>query len=124
MKECTIQPALLARTEIEWLLGNVKVSRTYEYRIKSYIKKKLKTFIDLEIPLLIEKGFIGITDLSKYTQNLRTNPQVKDHKNLQLPSEVLIQSQNMVGWKGCNTLVYVVHFRSIIWTTSSSLSTS
>lgn len=124
MKECTIQQALLTRTEIEWLLGNVKVPRTYEYTIKSYIKKKLKAFIDLEIPLLIEKRFIDITDLSKYTQNLRTDPQVKDHKNLQLPSEILIQSQNMVVWKGCHTLVYVIHFRSIIWKTSPSLSTS
>lgn len=34
MKDCTIQPALLIRTEIEWLLGNVKVSRTYEYNQK------------------------------------------------------------------------------------------
>ncbi len=99
-----IQPALLTRTEIEWLLNNVKISRAYEYRIKSDIRKKLKTFTELEIPLLIEKGIIHNFDLSVFTQNLRTNPQVNDHKNLLLPSNILIQSQNMVGRKECVTL--------------------
>jgi hypothetical protein len=100
MKECTIQPALLTRTEIEWLLGNVKVSRTYKYRIKSDIKKKLEIFTDLEIPLLIEKGFIDITDLSKYTQNLRTNPQMNNYDMPINSSYLQIPSQNMVGRKG------------------------
>ena len=74
-----VQPALLTRTEIQWLLGNVKISKTYEYRIKSDIRKKLKTFTELELPLLIEQGIIDNIDLSKYTQNLRTNPQTKDN---------------------------------------------
>ena len=76
MKRIHIQPALLTRTEIKWLLGNVKVSKPYEYRIKSDIKKKIKTFTDLELPLLIQKGFIDNGGLSKYTQNLSTNPQI------------------------------------------------
>jgi hypothetical protein len=71
-----IQPALLTRTEIEWLSNNVKVSKIYEYRIKSDIKKKLKTFTELEISLLVQKGFIDNIGLSKYTQNLMTNPQM------------------------------------------------
>ena len=50
-------------------------------RIKSDIKKKLKTFTESEIPLLIQNGFIDSFDLSKYTQNLRTNPQINDQKN-------------------------------------------
>jgi hypothetical protein len=54
MKRIHIQPALLTRTEIKWLLGNVKVSKPYEYRIKSDIKKKIKTFTDLELPLLLK----------------------------------------------------------------------
>ena len=78
MKESETHPALLTRTEIQWLLGKIKVSKPYEYRIKSDVKKKLKIFTELEIPLLIEKGIIDNSDLSKYTQNLMTNPQVNN----------------------------------------------
>ena len=95
-----VQPALLTRTEINWLLGNAKVSKTYEYRIRSDIKKKLKTFTELEMPMLIQKGIISNLHLSKYTQNLRTNPQSKLYNISQLPSDIEIQTQNMVGRKG------------------------
>lgn len=95
-----LQPAILTRTEIEWLLGKVKVSKPYEYRIKSDIRKKMKTFTDLELPLLIKHRIIDDTDLSKYAQNLRTNPQINnDHFpiNSSIPE---IQSKNMVGREG------------------------
>jgi hypothetical protein len=42
------------------------------------------------------------TDLRVFTQNLRTNPQVKDHNNLQLPPDFQFSSQNMVGREGFN----------------------
>ncbi|MFZ0656438.1 MAG: hypothetical protein WAM19_07325, partial [Nitrososphaeraceae archaeon] len=57
------------------MLNRIKVPKAYQYRIKSDIKKKLKTFTEWEIPLLIQKGMIANTDLSKYTQNLRISPQ-------------------------------------------------
>jgi hypothetical protein len=44
MKRIHIQPALLTRTEIKWLLGNVKVSKPYEYRI-AISGKKLKPLL-------------------------------------------------------------------------------
>ena len=44
--------ALLTSSEREWLYGRLKVSKAYEYRIKSDIKKKLHTFQQLELPLL------------------------------------------------------------------------
>ncbi len=44
--------------------------------------------------------YLANTDLSVFTQNLRTNPQTNDHNYTQLPSDILIQSQNMVGRKG------------------------
>jgi hypothetical protein len=59
------------------------VSKIYEYRIKSDIKKKLQTFQQLELPLLIEKGFIisdsidNNNNLSVYPQNLSANPQLQ-----------------------------------------------
>jgi hypothetical protein len=100
MKYFNFEPALLTKTETKWLLDKVDISKGYEYRIKSDIKKKLKVFTDLEIPLLIKKGIIANTDLSVFTQNLRTNPQNRVDKISQLTSINENRAQNMVGRKG------------------------
>ena len=52
-----IQPALLTRAEIDWLLGNKEVSKLYERKIRYSIKKKIETLTELEIPLLTHRGF-------------------------------------------------------------------
>jgi hypothetical protein len=68
--------ALLTRIEIEWLLGNAQVSKVYEYRIKSDIKRKLKTFQRLELPLLQKHGYtLDLLSLPTNPQNLSANPQ-------------------------------------------------
>ena len=48
--------ALLTRKERDWLLGKLDLSKSYEYRLKSTIKKKLQTFIHAELPLLFKSG--------------------------------------------------------------------
>ena len=48
----------------------------------------------------MKRRIIQNLDLSKYTQNLRTNPQTNDHNYAQLSSSIQIQSQNMVGREG------------------------
>ena len=54
-------PALLTKTELEWLNGNIQLSYAYQRKIKSDIKKKVRILQELELPLLIEKGFIPKT---------------------------------------------------------------
>jgi hypothetical protein len=54
----SFKPALLIKTELEWLHSKIQVSKPYEYWLRYNIKKKIKTLTDFEIPLLIEKGFI------------------------------------------------------------------
>jgi hypothetical protein len=51
--------ALLTRKERDWLLGKIDLSKSYEYRLKSSIKKKLQAFINLELPLLIKNNLIS-----------------------------------------------------------------
>ena len=63
--------ALLTKTELEWLLGKIQVSKVYEYRIKSDIKKKLQIFQQLELPLLMEKGFISPSNNNTSLLSLR-----------------------------------------------------
>ena len=55
-----VRLALLTKTEKEWLQGNAHLSYAYQRKIKSDIKKKLQTFQDFELPLLIEKGLISL----------------------------------------------------------------
>src|SRR5215213_9311991 len=53
-----IQPALLSKLELEWLLGKTsnlskKTKRDLRYRIN----KKVRIFLHTELPLLKERGF-------------------------------------------------------------------
>jgi hypothetical protein len=41
---------LFSQTEKEWLLGNAKISKGYERKVKSDIKKKIQTFQTIELP--------------------------------------------------------------------------
>ena len=54
----SFNPALLTKTELEWLNGNIHLSYAYQRKIKCDIKKKIRVLQELELPLLIEKGFI------------------------------------------------------------------
>jgi len=115
MKRIHIQPALLTRTEIKWLLGNVKVSKSYQYRIKSDIRKKIRNFTELELPLLLKQEIINGFDLSKFTQNLRISPQINILNDPTNSSNSQICAQNMVGRKGCVTIsVLKVGFKLVI----------
>ena len=70
--------ALLTKKERNWLLGSLgpNSSKSYEYKLKSSIKKKIQIFVDLELPLLIKNNYIipyepeslgtGLGDRSNY----------------------------------------------------------
>jgi hypothetical protein len=52
-----MQPALLTRSELEWLQGSKQVSAAYARQMRSRLYRKLDTFQNLELPLLIDHGF-------------------------------------------------------------------
>jgi hypothetical protein len=54
----TLNPALLSKTELQWLRDDIKVSKSFEYKIKSSIKKKVQTLTELELPLLVKNNFL------------------------------------------------------------------
>ena len=43
---------MLSKREREYLSGNLKLSKNYEYKITHSIRNKIKTFYQLELPLL------------------------------------------------------------------------
>jgi|SRR5918997_2255279 hypothetical protein len=52
----SFKPSLLTKTEIDWLSGKAHLSKTYEYKIKSIIKSKLRALYEFELPLILESG--------------------------------------------------------------------
>jgi hypothetical protein len=58
---------LLSKSEIQFLQGQKQVSKSYEYKLKSIIKKKVSNLMEKEIPL-INPLFtsINLTEFGKY----------------------------------------------------------
>lgn len=55
---------VLSKTELEYLQGRRSQFNTdYGYTIKCRLHRKLQQFIEQELPILIEKGYL--TDISK-----------------------------------------------------------
>src|SRR5215217_1770164 len=53
-----IQPALLTRAKLEWLLGKTSnLSKKTERDLRYRINKKVRIFLHTELPLLKERGF-------------------------------------------------------------------
>jgi hypothetical protein len=69
-----LNPVLLSKTEIQWLLGKIKVSKVFEYQLKSRIKKKVQSLMELELPLLVKTNFIDCYDGSQLGGDLDTGP--------------------------------------------------
>ncbi len=62
--------SLLSKTELEWLLGKKKLSGSFKRKIKSQIRKKLENFENCELPLLIEKGLISFSPVTKFSNDV------------------------------------------------------
>jgi hypothetical protein len=64
--------SLLSKSEIQYLQGQKQVSRSYEYKLRSMINKKVANLLDKEIPLL-SKLFpdVGLTDFGKEKSPLK-----------------------------------------------------
>ncbi len=58
--------SLLSKSEVQFLRGQKQVSKSYEYKLKSIIRKKMTHLLDKELPLL-SKSFpdAGLTKFSK-----------------------------------------------------------
>src|ERR671921_1122726 len=52
----SFKPSLLTKTEIDWLSGKTHLSKSYEYKIRSIIKSKLKALSEYELPLILNSG--------------------------------------------------------------------
>ena len=73
--------SLLSKTELEWLLGKKQLSGSYNRKIKSQISKKINNFQNFELPLLIEKGLISFSPVTKYSNTVTKNSNADIHSS-------------------------------------------
>src|SRR5919205_4649371 len=52
----SLKPSLLTKTEMDWISGKAHLSKTYEYKIKSIINRKIKALYEFELPLILKSG--------------------------------------------------------------------
>ena len=76
-----IRPSLLTKTELDWLLGNIQVSGNYNRKIKCQIRKKLENFEKIELPLLIEKGLISFSPVTKFSNDVTKDSNADTHSS-------------------------------------------
>ncbi|HZC48617.1 MAG TPA: hypothetical protein VE244_06100 [Nitrososphaeraceae archaeon] len=85
----SFKPSLLTKTEIDWLLGKAHLSQSYEYKIKSIIKSKLKALYEFELPLILESGlFPEAADLAMFKDhNEATSKTSLDYSSLSIKED-------------------------------------
>ena len=71
-----LNPVLLSKTEMQWLLGKIKVSKLFEYQLKSRIKRKVRSLMELELPLLVKTNFIDYCDDSRLGWDMEPGPPI------------------------------------------------
>lgn len=51
------------------MTANSEISGDYSRVIKSRLQKKLDVFVNQELPILVEKGYLDVTEFSNVTEN-------------------------------------------------------
>ena len=86
-----VKSAILTKSELDWLIGNnSNISKSYGYKMKSEIRRKLRIFGNLEFPL-IQKSGIFSEDLTAFGKNLTVNGKVNNSissLNNEIPSQI------------------------------------
>ena len=85
--------SLLSKAEVQYLQGQKQVSKSYEYKIKSIIKRKISKLIENELPLLSQ--LFPNLDLTKFSKVLDDNNRVADlTKNSKIANSIPPLYQN------------------------------
>ena len=103
--------SLLSKSEVLFLQGQKKVSKSYEYKLKSIIKKKVFNLLDNEIPML--SSFFPKLNLTEFGKKLddiknwdtecltknskKTNAKKTTHKTSNSISPSMVFEEKMEG---------------------------
>jgi hypothetical protein len=59
----------LSKAELDYLTTNRQFNDGYIRVIKSRLQKKIEVFVNQELPILVEKGYLDITEFRNVTEN-------------------------------------------------------
>ncbi len=90
---------LLSQSEIQFLQGQKQVSKSYEYKIKSIIKKKVTNLIDKEIHLIVSLfPNLYLTKISKEFSNnkltIEGNPNLTEYRKVNNYQNIISKQSN------------------------------
>ena len=95
-----LSPAILSKSELRWLLGDINVSKSFEYKIKSSIRRKIQTFTELELPLLVKNNFFvnddynhDVDDSDGLARDLESGPHSLNHSVALVRQRSRVKSQ-------------------------------
>jgi hypothetical protein len=87
-------PALLSKSELQWLLGTTTPSKTFEYKMLSNIRRKIQFLMDIDLPLLMKYKLITLElgrDLEPLTTSSgpvkSTRALVRQRSRVQIPAK-------------------------------------
>jgi hypothetical protein len=92
-----VKPALLTRSEVDWLLGNRQFSKPYERKLKHGINKKLRTLLQIEVPLLRANGFNITIGCNAATASSNDPLPIAQSSSRMIKNDRLIQSIGFTG---------------------------
>ena len=91
--------SLLSKSAIQFLKGQKRVSKSYEYKLKSTLKKKLSNLLDKDLPLLLLL-FPNLLDLTKFSKKQDFEfPSGNLTKNSKTLVDYNIQNNPLDGYK-------------------------
>lgn len=70
--------SLLSKAEVQFLKGRKVVSKSYEYKLKSILKRKIANLMEKEFPLL--SSLFPDLDLTKFSKTKDNDAKYKRHK--------------------------------------------
>jgi hypothetical protein len=88
------EQSFLSKTELEWLLGKKQLSGSYNRKIMHQIRKKLENFESFELPLLIERGLLSLSPVTKFSNGVTKNSSADIHSSSS-NSEICAQMKSL-----------------------------
>jgi len=114
-------PALLSKSELQWLLGKSSSPRTFQYKMLSNIRRKIRALIDIDLPLLRKNNLVSF-ELGRHLEPMTTpsvlakstQALVRQRSRVQIPVKApcfVKRSNNMVIFDSINCIRFFIYRR-------------
>lgn len=82
-----LKKLFLSKAEWNYLTANSEVSGGYGRVIKSRLQKKLEVFVNQELPILVEKGYLDVTEFCNGSVTENCNREDRGDSLVRIPRQ-------------------------------------